>query len=178
MHKFPRRSAPYHEEPGYSEATRLWFYGNAKLLHADLAFVPKAAGSPTHLPRDLESIERETENLVLGGKVLVCGIHSPAHIRSAVVPLRWGSPRIVVLSGGFRFHLGQDLKEEPFRVGRLWRYEWDPRTDLAVSRRAPEKLPTYARHNPTVDRLIEMIVNGQWEGLRSPLDVLTPLLDA
>lgn len=86
-----------------------------------------------------------------------CGIHSPAHQNAAVVPLRWGSPRILVLSGGFRYHFGKDLMDEPFRVARLYRFGWDPVTDLAVSRRAPDKLPTYARHNPTVDRLIRAL---------------------
>ena len=110
----------------------------------------------------------------MDGKVLVCGIHSPAHQRVAVVPLRWGSPRIVVLSGGFFHHLGADLREEPFRSARLWRYAWDPSTDLAVSRRPPESLPTYARHNPAVDRLVEAIALRNWPGLSSPSDLLGP----
>jgi len=113
----------------------------------------------------LDTIERMTEELVLAGKIIVCGIHNPAHIRAACVPLRWGSPRIVVLSGGFHYHLGTDLKSEPFRAGRLWRYEWDAKTDLAVSRRAPEKLPTYAHYNTTVDRLIDMLATREWIGM-------------
>jgi hypothetical protein len=169
-----RRTAPYSEEPGYSEQSRLWLYGNVKLLHARLTCIQKAFGPPEHLPATLDEIEREAERAVLDGRVLVCGIHSPAHQRVAVVPLRWGSPRIVVLSGGFMAHLGANLKEEPFRTGRLWRYEWDNRTDLAVSRRAPDKLPTFARHNPTVDRMILLLAQGEWIGIRSPLDLLTP----
>jgi len=170
-----RRTAPYTEEPGYSEEARLWLYGNPRLLHGELAFVPEAFGPPIHSPRQLDAIERDSEEIVLASKILVCGIHSPAHMRAAIVPLRWGSPRIVVFSGGFRFHLGTDLKDEPFPAGRLWREAWDCRTDLAISRRAPDKLPTYARHNPTVDRMIELIVDGKHLGLSSPTDVLSPL---
>jgi DNA processing protein len=94
----------------------------------------------------------------------VTGIHSAAHMRAAIVPLRWGAPRILVLSGGFHYHLGENLDQEPFRSARLWRYAWDPLTDLAISRRAPDKLPTYAHFNPTVDRLIENIVLRQCHG--------------
>ena len=102
---------------------------------------------------------------MLGGKVVVTGIHSPAHQRSAIVPLRWGAPRILVLSGGFHHHLGPNLKEEPFRAARLWRYQFDERTDLVISRRAPDKLPTFAQFNPTVDRLIQLITSRQVPGL-------------
>lgn len=174
LDRHARRTATYHEEPGYSAESRLWLYGNVKLLHAALAFVAEAQGPPHHFPAQLVSIEREAERLVLDGKVLVCAVHSPAHQRAAVVPLRWGSPRIVVLPGGFHYHLGRDLGQEPFRAARLWRYAWDPEADLAVSRRAPDKLPTYAKNNPSVDRLVEAIAQGRWPGLSSPRDLLTP----
>lgn len=169
----PRRSAPYDVEPGYYEPGGLWLYGNVRLLQAKLAYAPAAGGPPVHRPRELEALEREAEEHVLASRVLVCGIHNAAHQRVAVVPLRWGSPRIVVLSGGFHHHLGKDLKDEPFRAARLWRYQWDPKTDLAISRRAPDKLPTFAHHNPTVDRLITMLVAKEWPGLNSPFDSLT-----
>lgn len=172
----PRRTAPFDQEPGFYESAGLWLYGNARLLHGKLAHVPTALGPPGHLPSQLEEIDRESEKLVLNGQILVCGIHSPAHQRAAIVPLRWGSPRIVIFSGGFHFHLGKDLGEEPFRAARLWRYAWDPLTDLAVSRRAPDKKPTFAHHNPTVDRLIRLLATGECPGLRSPVDSLTPLM--
>jgi len=170
-----RRSAPYTEEPGYSEGARLWLYGNPRLLHGELVCVPESFGPPIHSSRQLDEIERASEELVLASKILVCGVHSPAHMRAAVVPLRWGSPRIVVFSGGFRFHLGQHLKDEPLSCGRLWREGWDSRTDLAISRRSPEKLPTYAHHNPTVDKVIELLAKREWIGLFAQNDVLAPL---
>ncbi|MBX7135752.1 MAG: hypothetical protein K1X67_24050 [Fimbriimonadaceae bacterium] len=160
----PKRSAPFQVEPGFYDPAALWLYGNARLLEAKLATVEAAHGPSTHSPAELDEVERTSEALVLDGKVLVCGIHSPAHQRSAVVPLRWGAPRVLCFSGGFHHHLGPDLKEEPFRVARLWRYQFDPQTDLVVSRRAPDRLPTYARHNPTVDRLIQRIVNRDFTG--------------
>jgi hypothetical protein len=164
----PRRTAPFEIEPGYYEPANLWLYGNARLLQGELACIETAFGAGPHLPKELGEIEREAERLVLAGKILVCGIHSAAHQRAALVPLRWGAPRIVVFSGGFRRHLGKDLREEPFRAARLWRYQWDHRTDLAVSRRAPEKLPTYATHNRTVDRLIGEIAGRSLAGLFTP----------
>lgn len=144
-------------KPTYCPEAGLWVYGNVRLLESSLVYIPAALGPDVHLPRELEELEREAEFHVLESRTLVCGIHSAAHKRIAVVPLRWGSPRIVVLSGGFCHHLGQSLDQEPFRTARLWRYVWDPLTDMAISRRAPEKLPTYACHNPTVDRLIQRI---------------------
>lgn len=153
----PRRSAPFDSEPGFYPDAGLWLYGNVRFLGASLASIAGALGHPHHTPDDLCQIERETEQAVLAGKIVVTGIHSPAHQRAAIVPLRWGAPRILVFSGGFHHHLGPDLKEEPFRAARLWRYQFDAKTDLVISRRAPDKLPTFAQFNPTVDRLIERI---------------------
>jgi hypothetical protein len=161
----PRRTAPFDHEPGFYEPAGHWLYGNARLLDGRLACIARAYGPDRHLPSELAAIETEAETLVLGSNVLVCGIHSAAHQRAAVVPLRWGAPRIVVVSGGFKYHLGEKLDQELFRAARLWRYAWDPRTDLAISRRAPDKLPTYSHHNPTVDRLIAKIVAREVQGL-------------
>lgn len=173
----PRRSAPYEEEPGYFEPGGLWMYGNSRLLDGRLVYIAGACGPNHHPPSELDAMERQAEEVVLAGQCLVCGVHNAAHQRAAVVPLRWGAPRIVVVSGGFRFHLGPDLKQEPFRAARLWRYEFDARTDLIISRRAPDKKPTYASHNPTVDRLIQLIAQHEWPGLRSPRELLTSVHD-
>jgi hypothetical protein len=171
----PKRTAPYNEEPGYYALGHLWLYGNARLMDCPLACIARACGPPTHSHDDLDLVTREAEELVLDGKILVCGIHSPAHKRAAVVPLRWGSPRILVLSGGFNHHLGENLRQEPFRSARLWRYEFDRLTDLVVSRRAPDKKPTFARHNPTIDRLIVMFASREWPGLAAPFDSVASL---
>lgn len=162
-----RRTAPFNLEPGFYEPADLWLYGNARILQGELACVEASFGEASHLPRELDDIEQAAEDLVLAGKTLVCGIHSPAHQRVALVPLRWGAPRIVVMSGGFFYHLGNELTREPFRAARLWRYQWDHRTDLAVSRRAPEKLPTFACHNQTIDRLIKALADRSINGLFS-----------
>lgn len=169
-HAPAQRTAPFHHEPGFYEPAGLWLFGNARLLEQSLAHVQAATGPPDHRPDALEAIEQEAERLVLDGSVLVCGVHNPAHQRAAIVPLRWGSPRIIVVSGGFKHHLGELLQDEPFPAARLWRYTWDPLTDLAISRRAPEKKPTYALHNPAVDRLIARLACGERVGLLSPLN--------
>ncbi|MBV6459412.1 MAG: hypothetical protein HONBIEJF_02560 [Fimbriimonadaceae bacterium] len=161
----PKRTAPFDQEPGFYKPAGLWLYGNARLLDSCLAHVESALGPPSHTMDTLDQIERSAEALVLSRNVLVTGIHNLAHMRAAVVPLRWGSPRILVLSGGFKYHLGERLDQEPFRTARLWRYQWDSRTDLAISRRVPDKLPTYATHNPAIDRMIELIVDRRWPGL-------------
>lgn len=170
----PTRTAPVEEEPGFYEPLGLWLYGNSRLLEADRAYVPDALGDPSRkCGSELDSIEYQAEQLVLAGKALVCGIHNAAHQRAALVPLRWGGPRIVVFSGGFLYHLGINLDQEPFRAARLWRYQFDAKTDLAVSRRAPEKLPTFANFNPTVDRLIQSVFRfeGKHEDAERPFMV-------
>jgi hypothetical protein len=121
----PVRNQPYTQVPGYYKPGGLWLYGNVKLLHSKLAYIPDSLGRSIQIPCALDEIEREAEEAVLDGRILVCGIHNPTQQRVAAVPLRWGSPRIVVFSGGFERHLGKDLLEEPFPIGRLWRYEWD-----------------------------------------------------
>ncbi len=161
----PRRTAPFDLEPGFYEPASLWLYGNTRLLQSQLVHIPESFGPELHSESQLAKIECRAEQLVLAGSVLVCGIHNAAHQRAAIVPLRWGAPRIVVFSGGFYHHLGERLDQEPFRVARLWRYEWDRNTDLAVSRRFPEKKPTFATHNPTIDRLIFEIASGLIPGL-------------
>ncbi len=161
----PKRTAPFNEEPGFYEPAGLWLYGNTRLLQSSLVVIADASGGPVYSEETLNSIERDAESAVLGGKTLVTGIHSLAHQRAAVVPLRWGAPRIVVFSGGFFHHLGEGLNQEPFRIARLWRYEWDANTDLAISLRSPQKKPTFATHNPTVDRLVARIANCDIPGL-------------
>ncbi len=161
----PRRTAPFDSEPGFYEPAGLWLYGNTRLLGANLQYISDTFGPEAHSESELNEIERKAEQIVLSGKVLVCGVHNAAHQRAATVPLRWGAPRIVVFSGGFKYHLGENLDQEPFRIARLWRYEWDARTDLAISLRSPDKKPTYATHNPTIDRLIAKIASGQIPGL-------------
>lgn len=169
------RCARYEDEPSYYGAGALWLYGNVRLLHQKLSCVESALGSGPWDKTTLDEIETEAERRILNAEVLVCGIHNEAHQRAAIVPLRWGAPRVIVFSGGFRVHLGSDLRNEPFRAARLWRYQWDSRTDLAVSRREPHKLPTYARHNPAVDRIITALVAKVWPGLSGPTDPLTPI---
>ena len=160
----PKRSAPFDVEPSFYEPAKLWLFGNVKLLRAELACVDRCFGEPIHAPDELDRISNDAMNLVLESKVLVAGVHNIAHQRAAVVPLRWGAPRILVFSGGFNVHLGDDLSNEPFRAAKLWRRQFDPQTDLVVSRRAPNRLPTFSKHNPTVDRLIEKVVKRDFLG--------------
>jgi predicted Rossmann fold nucleotide-binding protein DprA/Smf involved in DNA uptake len=108
----------------------LFFYGNTKLLEAKTFCVLSSRNSR---PADLELIEKLTEEGVLNSEVLVTGHDRPEYQRSAVVPLRWGAPRILCLDRGLFKVLGDDLKNEAFRAARLWRYQFDPATDMVVS---------------------------------------------
>ncbi|MHB8637613.1 MAG: DNA-processing protein DprA [Fimbriimonadaceae bacterium] len=108
----------------------LFLYGNTRLLAAPTFAVlasRRASGAA------LNQLEALSEQAVLAGEILVAGHDTPEYQRSAVVPLRWGSPRILCLDRGLFRVLGPELKEEAFRAARLWRYQFDSHTDLAVS---------------------------------------------
>ena len=114
----------------------LFTYGNEKLLESQTFTVMSSRNSA---PAALDLMEKCAEEGVLAGEILVAGFGTPEYERAAVVPLRWGSPRILCADRGLFVALGESLKEEPFRAARLWRYQFDATTDLAVSSINPEK---------------------------------------
>ncbi|MBS1715093.1 MAG: DNA-processing protein DprA [Armatimonadetes bacterium] len=128
----------------------LFLYGNTKLLEAKTACVLSSRGTTR---AGLEAVEKLAEEHVLDGKAIVSGHDTPEYQRSAVVPLRYGAPRLLVLDRGLFRALGEELQDEPFRAARLWRYRFDPKTDLAVSSLNPEK-DFHPNSNKVRDRLI------------------------
>lgn len=108
----------------------LFMYGNQKLIESKTFCILSSRSTP---PKALDKIEKLAEEGVLKGEVLVSGHDRPEYQRSAVVPLRWGSPRILCLDRGMFGALGDDLSVEPFRTARLWRFQFDKNTDLVVS---------------------------------------------
>ncbi|MBL8040208.1 MAG: DNA-processing protein DprA [Chthonomonas sp.] len=130
----------------------LFFYGNSRLLEQK-TFCVMASRKAPKAAADL--IEERANERILRGEVLVTGHDTPEYQRSAVVPLRWGAPRILVLDSGFFKALGSDLKDEPFRAARLWRYQFDAKTDLAVS--AVNPMGTF---HPTANQRRDGIIAG------------------
>ncbi len=108
----------------------LFLYGNQRLIGAKTMCVLSSRGTT---PAGLDLMERLAEEAVLAGEIVVSGHDTPEYQRSALVPLRWGAPRILCLDRGLFEALGDTLQEEPFRAARLWRYQFDPHTDLVVS---------------------------------------------
>jgi predicted Rossmann fold nucleotide-binding protein DprA/Smf involved in DNA uptake len=119
-----------HEPPNM-----LFLYGNQKLLRAKTFCVLSSRNTS---PAGLDQIETLAEEGVLKGEVVISSDNRPEYQRAALVPLRWGAPRILCLDRGLFEVLGPDLKQEPFRAARLWRYEFDANTDLAISPFHPE----------------------------------------
>ncbi|MBS1703677.1 MAG: hypothetical protein JST12_18585 [Armatimonadetes bacterium] len=143
--------------PWFDSDLKLWFYGNQRLLKGKRACLPQCFGKGKLTESELRELENQTLDLILSGHIIVCGIHNEAHRRVAMCPLRWGSPRIVVVSGGFYHHFGPKIDHEPFYAAQRWRYEFDPYSDLIVSRRALNDKPTCSMSNATVDRLISQL---------------------
>jgi hypothetical protein len=131
---------------------RLRGYGNTRLLTGKLWHSPESLLRSCDVAT-LDKIERDTEEAVLSGFTLVCGVATPGNQRSAVVPLRWGSPRIVVIPCGLHAAMGPDLKEELFRAARLWRYQFDPQTDLVIALGADHS-KGFIAHDTRVNRII------------------------
>jgi DNA processing protein len=128
----------------------LFLYGNQRLLEGKTFSV---LSSRNARPADLEKIEQLTEEGVLNSEVLVAGHDRPEYQRAAVVPLRWGAPRILCLDRGLFKVLGEDLRDEAFRAARLWRYQFDPQTDLVVSPFRPDA-DFVGVNNQVRDRLV------------------------
>lgn len=130
----------------------LFTYGNRRLLRTKSFAVMASRGAP---PAALDAIERLAEEGVLAGEVLVASHNTPEYCRAAVVPLRWGAPRILVFDEELFGALGNDLTKEPFSAARLWRHQFDSSTDLALS----PILPDHPKHRGT-NRKRDLLVAG------------------
>jgi DNA processing protein len=128
----------------------LYTYGNAPLLERNLFAIMSSRNSSLAA---LSTIESLTQEAVRKGEILVSGHSTPEYQRAAVVPLRWGAPRVLVLDRGLFKAMGEELSQEPFGAARLWRYEFDPNLDLAISCVNPDR-DYYPTSNVTRDELI------------------------
>ena len=84
----------------------LFVYGNENLLKAQTFTV---LSSRKTSEAGMAEIERVTEENVIAGRCLVTGHDTPEYQRAAVVPLRWGAPRILVFDTGLMDALGESL---------------------------------------------------------------------
>jgi hypothetical protein len=130
----------------------LYLYGNTKLLTANTFCVLSSRNTSD---AGLVEIEKATEHHVLRSRTLITGHDTTEYQRSAVTALRWGAPRVLVLDTGLFNALGDDLREEPFAAARLWRYKFDPRTDLAISAVNP-----YRPYHPSANKIRDRIIGG------------------
>lgn len=154
---YPRQLEEYSED----SAGTLYMYGNTKLLESR-TFAVLNSRNPSE--GALEETELCVQDGVLKADILVSGHSTEAYQRSAVVPLRWGAPRILVLDCDLFEALGEDLKEEPFRLARLWRFQFDARTDLVISPINPG-----ACYHRAANRQRDLLIGG----LSSRLDLVS-----
>lgn len=127
---YPEALTEFHPDP----PGLLFFYGNHNLVKRPTFGIFSSRKTSR---AGLEAIDKAAEEGVLNGEVLVSGHDTPEYQRSAIAPLRWGAPRILVLTRGFFQALGPELKSEPFRAARLWRFQFDPTVDLVISAVGP-----------------------------------------
>jgi predicted Rossmann fold nucleotide-binding protein DprA/Smf involved in DNA uptake len=148
---YPARLTERLERP----PTVLYLYGNRGLLERE-TFATMASRTLTQ--QGAERLQRIVEQWVLRPAVLVSSHSTQAYRQSAVVPLRWGTPRILVLDCGIFTGLKDDLATEPFPTARLWRYNFDAKTDLVISACRP-KDRTLGKHNRDRDWLISALAD-------------------
>lgn len=128
---YPERLEQFDDDPpGF-----LFLFGNTQLLHSKTFCVLSSRNSS---PAALTQIEQLTEEGILSGEILVSGHNTPEYQRASIVPLRYGTPRILVLDRGLFTALGDDLNQELFPSARLWRFQFDARTDLVITPFRPE----------------------------------------
>ncbi|MEI7576380.1 MAG: hypothetical protein WCK51_05765 [Armatimonadota bacterium] len=125
------------DKPVVLKLNELYMYGNLKLLASDRFTLPIPVLEEVTRQDTLE-IHVPVAAEILKGRTLVTGVYSLLHDQAAVLPLRWGAPRILVLTSGFLESLGAKLDQELTPLSRRWWYEFDPLTDLVVSPFAPE----------------------------------------
>ncbi len=116
-----------------------YIYGNTQLLGSSrLACCESVFKHQEHqlTKRDIEEIEEEAIDLVVyEHKILVTGIHNHAHQVASCIPLRFGSPRILILDFDPRIlwvGKAEDDLPELFSPAILWRYWFDPLVDLIL----------------------------------------------
>lgn len=142
------------DKPVVLQLNDLYMYGNLKLLASDRFTLPISVLDQV-TRQDILDVHVPLAAEILKGRTLVTGVHSPLHDQAAVLPLRWGAPRILVLTSGFLQSLGPNLDQELTLLSRRWRYEFDPLTDLVISPFAPEDS---GKINSKTLELVEQIV--------------------
>ncbi|HWP31408.1 MAG TPA: DNA-processing protein DprA [Fimbriimonadales bacterium] len=128
---YPRRLEGFCQPP----PVYVFLYGNYAALEGKTFCV---LASRDASEEELAKVEKSVEAGVLEPMNLVSGANTNVYRRAAVVPLRWGAPRILVLDRGLFAALGDGLDREPFTAARLWRYRFDPSVDLVVSPFRPD----------------------------------------
>jgi|CXWL01.1.fsa_nt_gi hypothetical protein len=140
---------------------RLSYCGNFRLLESSRAAIPLASSRNSASATNTDVVKMLADQLVFVPMVIVCGIHTLAQVESALVALRWGCPRIMLLPGHLHLHLGSHLDEEPEQSFLQWRSHWDGSTDLALSLQTEDSAPDGSTSNWMLDRTIREIATHQ-----------------
>lgn len=113
--------------------------GNENLLKPEVKLFTYPHIKPKgeyYSPKELDQVEKVIEEAVFSACVIVVRSSWPPELarRVAIVPLRWGSPRMIVNEDirGYGWQKLIEAGDEFFRVCRLWRYKWDGKTDVLV----------------------------------------------
>ena len=101
---------------------------------------------------DIDDLEQQVEKAVLEGKIIVinCNLlgknaqESRLIERAGVIPLRWGVPRLLLVTPKQSMLL--DRRKELCPSWRLWRHQFDPRCDAWVQG-SPVKAEALIRSN-------------------------------
>lgn len=128
----------------------LFGYGNWQLLESQ-TFAVLASHDVSEA--GLQAVEISVQTFMEAGWTLVTSQNQKAYQQALLTALRFNKPHVMVLDRGLLEVFGDDLSKEPVPAARIWRAQFDPYQDLALSVFRPKDkwMGPYGR---TRDRLV------------------------
>jgi DNA processing protein len=108
----------------------LFGYGNWQLLE-EQTFAVLASHDVSQA--GLKAVEISVQAFLESGWTLVTSQNQKAYQQALLMALRSNKPHMMVLDRGLLEVFGDDLSREPVAAARIWRVQFDPYQDLALS---------------------------------------------
>lgn len=108
----------------------LFGYGKWDLLNQTTFAV---LGSHDISPLGLTALETVVKTFIESGWTLIASSTQPAYQQAMLTALRYNSPHALILDQGLLHVFGEDMRQEPVPAARVWRMEFDPMQDFALS---------------------------------------------
>lgn len=108
----------------------LFGYGNWQLLD-NQTFAVLASHDVSQ--SGLKAVEISVQTFLESGWTLITSHNQKAYQQALLTALRLNQPHVIVLDRGLLEVFGDDLSKEPVPAARIWRAQFDPYQDFALS---------------------------------------------